>query len=107
MNLKNEKTYLRRVFLTNRFDRAFNFVLIRVYPLLPNQDEHIISCYEALKYADAKLKSEKEILAKAKKIILKNRKNPDGIHVAKMLLENVENEQLERHQVMRKMIQRR
>lgn len=98
---KESKRALRRVRLTNRFDRLCNFVLIRIFPLSQDQDTKIINCRAALDYAHEDLQKEKEMLKQVRKMIIERGKAREAI----IALNAIEANQYRRHSEMHEIIE--
>lgn len=89
--------------MTNRFDRACNFILIRIFPHF-NYNEESERCYAALKYAHNDLQTEKEKLKEVRRYVCKHQGTliRDALNLR---LKKIENNQYERHSTMKKILE--
>ena len=93
------KRILRRVTITNRFDRACNFIVTRMFPL-DRESSHCV----ALEYASEKLKHEKMLLKELRHLIATKPHDELTTNNIAVTLRHIENEQYERHQTMHEII---
>jgi len=103
--MKKNNYGISKLIIAHRFDRFCNFVLMKTFPLIGGNDEQSQKYYQALKYADASLKLEKEQLKKAKKLIAKFRDECEATNVIPLILDSIAKGQFARHRKMERIIE--
>ncbi len=102
--MKN-KSVLRKVCITNRFDRLCNFALIKIFPLITDQNIHVANSYAALKYAEKELKDEKKALKRLKTLARKYKDDKNIISEIVTAISQMETSQQKRHEKMNEIIE--
>ncbi len=103
--MKNKREIsLGKVYLTNRFDRACNFLLLRMFPHRTN-DEKANNCRAALEYAHSDLQAEKFTLKQIKNFAKASGNDPRAKQTVINALYHIEASQIARHSRMHEIIE--